>query len=65
MACVANILPVYSEILTIKKTIQSFFMALPSAKIIIVDNNSNNKMASMPYKMNFEFRMLDYINQKK
>jgi glycosyltransferase involved in cell wall biosynthesis len=50
MASVAIIFPAYNEELTIEKTIHSFFLALPSAKIIVVDNNSNDKTASMALK---------------
>lgn len=39
---VAVILPAYNEELTIGQTIESFWLALPSAEIIIVNNNSND-----------------------
>ncbi len=40
---VAIILPAYNEELTIAGTIKAFYKALPSARIVVIDNNSNDK----------------------
>ena len=39
---IAIILPAYNESLTIKDTILSFYNELPTANIVVVDNNSND-----------------------
>jgi glycosyltransferase involved in cell wall biosynthesis len=42
MTSIAVILPAFNEELTIVETITQFHEALPNAKIIVVDNNSQD-----------------------
>ena len=47
---IAILLPAFNEELTIKDTILSFFDEVPKALIVVIDNNSNDKTASIAKK---------------
>lgn len=47
MTSIAIILPAYNEELTIAGTIESFYKALPEARIVIVNNNSSDETATI------------------
>ncbi len=44
---IAIIIPAYNESLTIKETILSFHYELPNAKIVVIDNNSNDNTSKI------------------
>ncbi|CAN1513310.1 WcaA Glycosyltransferases involved in cell wall biogenesis [Methylophilaceae bacterium] len=46
MTTLAVILPAFNEEITIAETIRSFSIALPKAKIVVVDNNSRDKTSN-------------------
>lgn len=58
MKNIAIILPAFNEELTIKDTILSFHNELPNAKIVVVDNNSNDKTSEIVRKV-FEKNKID------
>ena len=47
MTSLALILPAFNEEITIAETIRSFSIALPKAKIVVVDNNSTDKTSKV------------------
>ena len=69
MNSIAIILPAYNEELTIAGTIQSFVTELPSATIIVVDNNSKDstsKIAKQTFKeLNIDGRVIHESRQGK
>jgi len=50
MTSIAIILPAYNEEMTIEETIRSFSLSLPKAKIVVVDNNSEDKTSEITKK---------------
>lgn len=47
MSNIAVILPAYNEELTIAGTIEAFYKELPEAKIVVINNNSKDKTATV------------------
>ena len=47
MSTIAVILPAYNEELTIVETIEQFHRVLPEAKIVVIDNNSQDKTSPL------------------
>ena len=60
MTTVAIILPAFNEEITIAETIRSFSIALPKAKIVVVDNNSNDKTSKAAL---IAFKKLNLLNR--
>ena len=57
MKNIAVILPAYNEELTIKETILDFYKELPNAKLVVIDNNSEDETANIVKNVFKEFKI--------
>ncbi len=69
MQKIAIILPAYNEEITIKRTIENFYEALPEAEIVVVNNNSSDStgaIAEQVFKdLNAKGRVINESQQGK
>ncbi len=62
---IAIILPSYNEELTIKETILSFYNELPNSKIVVIDNNSDDKTSLIAEKTFSEYNINGLLLKEK